>query len=224
MDPIRLLHKNGSFVDCLVNIYCDPKDQIVCKFQILSRQSMEDYKEYVLNFKHNWELYKFQENSTSSNLNIDSDVNHTSRQQQQEADYSNFIAIEAPISASKRHCDAVECEKPKRVKLEYEELSSDFSGYSELADFEGVDLNEILQISNIKENIEKELNLMSICPSFNAEIRKEKAVFFNGGFNINDSCQFYENYYNNDSGYEDEQLYQALIEDNDLFESLQQAY
>jgi len=181
---------------------------------------MEDYKEYVLNFKHNWELYKFQENSTSSNLNIDSDVKNTSRQQQQEADYSNFIAIEAPMSASKRHCDAIECEKPKRVKLEYEELSSDFCGYNELADFEGVDLNKILQISNIKENIEKELNLMST-----AEIRNEKAVFFNGSFNIiNDSCQFYENFYNNDSGYEDEQLYQALIEDNDLFESLQQAY
>lgn len=262
LDPVRLIAKNGTNVDCLINIYYDLKDQIVCKYQVISTQNMRDYKEYVFNFKSNWDLYKHQENSTSNSLNIDSFESSSSSSNSSQAEYSNFIAIEE--TELKRSFEAdEELESPcaKRTKIETitqldnEEYNHDFADYNqelsasqgeievyfgesidlqetnatskleepddssylceELSYFDGIDLNEILEINSIREDIEKEIYSLENSEKNNKD---DKLI-------CNSNSPVYDNFYNSD-GYDagDEHFYQALLEDNDLFQSLQHAF
>lgn len=268
LDPIKLLHRGGFYVDCLVNLYCDLKDHIICKYQVVSPQNMLDYKEYVMNFKRDWEVYKFQENATSSSLNIDTE---NSINVKPDNDYSNFIAIEETNAlmssntenfiSNKRQHDTFEYDQRsiKRVRTltgdsnepqvnYYQSSSSPYNeeplndvespvvtdefgnqgslSSDEISYFGGIDLNEIFEINSIKEDIEKEMNLL--LPSF----KDEKKEFFltdkeefNQTFCGSDEKNF--EYANNEntgyipSQYNDEQLYKSLIDDYSLFQSLQ---
>ncbi len=181
---------------------------------MLSGQNMKDYKEYVMNFKQNWELYKLEENTplTNSSFRIDSSRH---QEQPQEAECSNFITTEEPfetkVSAYKRPCDFVtECSQSKKLfKIEYEESNYYFSNFDKLGDFEGIDLNEILQINNIKEDIEKEVTLLS------------QECFLKNESVLDDDYKFHEHFQNYNKGFCDDRFYHALLEDNDLFHCLQ---
>jgi len=101
-----------------------------------------------------------------------------------------------------------------------------FQGQEELSCF---DLNEIIEISNIKENIEKEI--------FKLQASEDRSVYREGlkkklSYSSCAMHQFqqqhqqlnYDAINSSDFCDNDEQIYQSLLEDTSLFESLQAIY
>lgn len=281
LDPVKILHKNGYYVDCLMNLYCDLKDQIICKYQVIDVQSMKDYKQYVLNFKRDWDLYKLQENPASKTLVTSGNTSDSECLSiKAENDFSNFISIEESSACSdtkplayKRTWDVRDFDeldsleesyyfKSKRSKVaDFEDKSYEFHTtehnqnfsyikeeevfdvsenksiydqsqnrssmtYSEdeISYFQGdelscFDLNEIIEINNIKEDIEKEISNFKSRSSDKLDFPFTycKQELFNPLGNVNDSPRLF--YDQN----EDEQLYQ-WIGDNDLFPQSLQAF
>lgn len=266
LDPVKVMHKNGYFVDCLVNLYSDMKDQIICKYQIIDSSSMQNYKQYVLNFKHNWSLYKFHESKTGQQSDTgiyQSEGNDSinAAQARQDDEFSNFISIDNSTSRKRSQSGLSESDasetsyefsnSPKRSRIELIEeksvdiklekfpvteiMASNVNSIDEMTYFnikeeEEVnvscfDLNEIIEINNIKEDIEKELCRLQDGPSE----KFSKFENYEKFDQINDTGPIM-NYYNNQSnGFymhqnEDEQLYESLLQDSDLFQCLQQAF
>lgn len=270
LDPVKILHKNGSFIDCLMNLYCDMKDQIICKYQIIDANSMIEYKKYVVNFKRDWSLYKFYE-SASSSFNSESVSHLSSASSRHENEYSNFISIEdatfdtnAPSinSVNERTTKRVRsdfsesdefdlslndsCNSPKRFKnelnnetsvdinqdyqLNYQQTNfntsdeiGSFNMADEAAEISCFDLNEIIEINNIKEKIEKELYSLqdnSFIPDEIEHLKINKFEPVQNYFNQNDEC----NSFFNQPQHDDQELYESLLQDNDLFQCLQQAF
>lgn len=311
LDAVKILHKNGSYVDCLVNLYCDMKEQIYCKYQVIGKQKMQEYNEYVQRFKRDWSIYKFYENPANSRANTNCDFLDTSFSSlpvgtkfQETSDHSNFIAYESEIvysqvmtrspeapASSPTNIMAVSTPRSHKRRLESEtdemEESFDISQFNynkkiktgepnihfkvepmsmeqqqqatqspmfddplgsesfgpsicfneenfyfqrqeELSCF---DLNEIIEISNIKENIEKEI--------FKLQASEDRSVYREGlkkklSYNSCAMNQFQQQQQHqqlnydaiNSSGFcdNDEQIYQSLLEDTSLFESLQAIY
>lgn len=81
---------------------------------------MLDYKEYVMNFKRDWEVYKFQENATSSSLNIDTE---NSINVKPDNDYSNFIAIEETNALMSSNTENFISNKRQHDTFEYDQRS-----------------------------------------------------------------------------------------------------
>lgn len=91
------------------------------------------------------------------------------------------------------------------------------------------DLNEIIEISNIKENIEKEIFKLQASEdrSVYREDLKRKASYNNNCARQQSQQQQWVNYdvkSSSDFCDYDEQIYQSLLEDTNLFESLQAVY
>lgn len=66
LDPIKLLHKSGYYISCLLNMYLDSNGYLMCKYQIMSQNDVAKYTDYVLNFKRDWFL-NISPNAQSSN-------------------------------------------------------------------------------------------------------------------------------------------------------------
>lgn len=300
LDAVKILHKNGFYVDCLVNLYCDMKEQIYCKYQVIDKQSMREYNEYVQRFKRDWSIYKFFENPSNSRANTNYDFLDSSfsapsvgTKFQDTSDHSNFIAHESEIvynnnshvisspetpasnqiltaistPRSHKRCfsESDEMEESihvsqfynKKIKTEvftvkeepiinsspmfdeslgesfdpiFNEENFYFQRQEELSCF---DLNEIIEISNIKENIEKEIFKLQANEDriMYREGLKKKLSYSNCAIQQSQQPIQYQqqqwNYDNNNSSSfvdSDDQIYQSLIEDTSLFESLQAIY
>lgn len=187
LDPVKIQHKNGHFIDCLINMYCDLKGQIVCKFQIISHSSMNDYKDYVSNFKTKWNSYLINENPTPENSLIQIDESSFNRNENEE---SNFLYNEKGNNLKRKRIDS-ECseneesifKKANMLDLddvtwsEFPFTSSPDNGTSsigercsqttgfldefELGDLRFFDLNDLIEIQKIEKVIKEEVSEVS---------------------------------------------------------------
>ena len=84
LDGVKLIHADGSYVDCLLNMYFDNRGFIICKFQAMSLADMTMYNEYSAKLDQDWFLNSPSEFEAQSGLNestyddLDEDLDESS--------------------------------------------------------------------------------------------------------------------------------------------------
>jgi len=115
LDPIQLLHKDGYYISCLLNMFYDQTGLLICKYQIMKPSDVAKYSEYVLKFKRDW----FSAHSASREPDAD-----------EPEESSDDILDNSSVSAAKRHIDDdlivfdEDYLTNKRVKSEPEEIAA----------------------------------------------------------------------------------------------------
>ncbi|CAF0940765.1 unnamed protein product [Brachionus calyciflorus] len=117
VDCVKLTHKDLGYVDCLLNIYYDPKGFIVCVFQVLSKFDMDGYLTYMSKLENKEiknEIIAADSPQSSLNTSAELSIKVESPFENEQWETTNYVQKREYIQAEEEQAEEpIRCKKQK---------------------------------------------------------------------------------------------------------------